>query len=397
MALADTGRAIGAVTQLLQGRLLGSLGALINDVTVGRPEPPQGSSNNPRLNLFLYEIQFDGQLKNLSLDEGQPAPLWLVLRYLLTAFDEQGESDSRDAHELLGQGIRALNDLNFFSLNGLPADTIAALEDNPDMLKLSFEESSSDLLSKLMQGSDEKYRCSVGFQVRPVMITSGEPPAYFLLVGINYQTGSIVGERGIQIPVLPSMGPSITTLSPSRFEVGSSLTVRGTDLHLTGLSVMLGPAELAVTAQQPDRLICTVSAQLAGSALLSAGSYPVAVAQTLPTGRRRMSNLLIGGLLPRLDSAVPSLPNPQPGVAWTVDLTGILLGTAEDDVFVGLYQNGRVVRLFDQFIRPVGPPPQTQMQLRIMPEHAVPPGTYRVILRVNGQQAVSSPEVVLAP
>src|SRR4051812_46810770 len=102
MALADTGRAIGAVTQLLQNRLLAGLGSLVGDVTVGRPEPRPGMAiTNPPLNLFLYEVRFDGHLRNQPLDEGQPPPLWLVLHYLLTAFDEQGESDSPDAHALL--------------------------------------------------------------------------------------------------------------------------------------------------------------------------------------------------------------------------------------------------------------------------------------------------------
>src|SRR5882724_9723375 len=147
MPLAETGRAIGAVTQLLHERLLANLvDTGIAEGSYGRPEPPVNNVNNPRLNLFLYEIHFDEHLKNVSLDEGQPAPLWLVLRYLLTAFDESGESDTAEAHEFLGQGIRVLHDLNFFSLKvpSLAATIIEALEDNPDMLKLSFDEASSD-------------------------------------------------------------------------------------------------------------------------------------------------------------------------------------------------------------------------------------------------------------
>jgi hypothetical protein len=403
MALTESGRAIGAVTQLLHDRLLANLlGAGIADISVGRPEPPT-NTNNPRLNLFLYEIHFDEYLKNVSLDAGQPDPLWLVLRYLLTAFDEDGESDSAEAHEILGQGIRVLHDLNFFSLTapGLSATLLEALEDNPDMLKLSFEEASSDLLSKLMQGSEERYRCSVSFQVRPVMIASGEPPAQSLLVGINYQTNTVIGEQGIQAAVLPSLGPVLTALSPAKFGVGAQVTITGTDLHLSGLTVRLGAVELPVIAQQPDRLTYTVSQTLASGNLLSAGSHPVTVVQTLPSGRRRTSNVLVGGLLPRLDTAVPAAVAPSPAdpalVVGNIDMTGILLGTTTDDVFVALYREGRVVRGFDTFVYPPGPMTQTQMQLQITAETAMPPGTYRVILRVNGQQAVNSPAVVLVP
>src|SRR5437016_3668007 len=74
MTFADSGRAIGAVTQLLHDRLLvGPLG--LADVTVGRPEPPAGGAAAPRLNLFLYEVHFDGFMRNHALDEGQPGGL----------------------------------------------------------------------------------------------------------------------------------------------------------------------------------------------------------------------------------------------------------------------------------------------------------------------------------
>jgi hypothetical protein len=109
----------------------------------------------------------------------------------------------------------------------------------------------------------------------------------------------------------------------------------------------------------------------------------------------------VGGLLPRLDTAVPSGVVPSPAdatrVVGDIDLTGILLGTPTDDVFVGLYRAGRVVRAFDTFVYPPGPMTQTQMRLQITEATAVLPGPYRVILRVNGQQALNSPEVDLVP
>jgi hypothetical protein len=397
MALGDTGGAIGAVTQLLHDRLLASAAAPVVNISVGRPEPGTDSPANPRLNIFLYEIQFDGHLRNLPLDEGQPAPLWLVLRYLLTAYDGDGDSDTVIAHQILGDGMRILQDLNFFSLAGLPAATIAALDDNPDKLKLTFESSDSDLLSKLMQGADEKYRCSVGFQVRPVMIASREPADYALLVGVDYQADAVIGEAGIQLPVLPSLGPSLTSLTPPSAEVGDSLTLTGADLHLSDLVIQFGPVELPITTQRTNRITCELIAALADGTAISAGNHPVTVAQALPSGRRRHSNMLVGGLKPRLDTAVPgALALTAEGwITGTIELTGSLLGTDQDDVFVALYRDGAVVRTFDVFVRPVAPPPQIQMQLQITAGAQVPPGAYRVILRVNGQQARTSPEILL--
>jgi len=391
MALADTGKAIGAVTDAISDRLKFSTGL---QVSVGRPEPDPSVAGK-RLNLFLYEAQFDGSLKNVPLDEGQRPPLWLVLKYLMTAFDDVKNSDSIQAYEYLGQGIRALQELSLFPLiPGLPAPLLKALTDNPEDLKITFDETTSELISKVMQGTDEKYRLSIGFQVRPVMIATGEPSSYSLLVGVDYVTPPlprIIGEEGIRIPVLPSLGPRITEISPASFELGSTVKIKGTDLHLTGLSVMLGSVELPVTSQRPDELKFKVDGTIVTGAVISAASHPVAVVQTLPTGRRRSSNLLIGNLLPTLSTAttVPAAPP----VTANIDLTGLLLGTNDDDVFLALYKDGETIKVFDVFTDIPPPPlvpPQTRKRLAL-PTGAVPAGNYLVILRVNGQQARQSP------
>src|SRR3990167_4936273 len=403
MALVDTGDAIGRVTQLLVERLNNKTGL---DISVGRPEPSTNGATCARLNLFLYEAQFDPSLKNVSLDEGQPAPLWLILKYLITAFDNDGNSDTVGAYVNLGLWIRSLQDLNFLSLmSTINPDILNALQDNPEPLKITFDEMPLDILSKLMQGSDEKYRFSLGFQIRPVMIATGEPPSYSLLVGVDYTASppALIGEEGIQLPVIPSMGTMITEISPSKFEVNSTLTILGNDLNLSGLSVMLGSAELAVTAQQPNKLQCVVNGAIAGGTVISAGSHPISVVQTLPTGRKRSSNLLVGNLLPTLISAnTNSLANNADSTVFgNIDMTGVLMGTLSDDVFLALYKDGETVKVFDAFdVTPSPPAPplspaQTQIRFEITSDKAVPPGVYRIILRINGQQAKNSPEVEL--
>ena len=117
MALADSGRAIGAVTRLLQDHLI----RRGFEVSVGKPEAAATSNTNAKLNLFLYETGFDSGLKNVRLRPNEPEPLWLVLKYLLTAFDGDENSDSARAHELLGRGIAALHELNFLALDALVA------------------------------------------------------------------------------------------------------------------------------------------------------------------------------------------------------------------------------------------------------------------------------------
>ena len=176
----------------------------------------------------------------------------------------------------------------------------------------------------------------------------------------------------------------------------------GTGLDAPLLSVRFGPITLAATAQSNTMLRCAVSGMAAAGAVISAGDYAVTVVQMLPAGRPRKSNLLIGSLLPVLGGAAASgltrvhPANPASPVYGNIDLTGVLLGTTGDDVTVALYRLGAAAGYFDTFVHtsPLGAP-QTQMSLIMTAAQAVLPGTYRVILRVNGQQAKKSPEVTL--
>src|SRR5262249_41609333 len=180
MSLADSGMAIGAVTRLLQDHLLRRSFV----VSIGKPEDAADTDTAaPKLNLFLYETTFDAQLRNVQLRDGEPPPLWLVLKYLLTAFDGDKGSDTPGAHDLLGRGMAALHELNFLRLDpSVDSNVRLALENNPEPLKLTFDETNHDLLAKIMQGTDERYRLSVAFQLRPVMIVPASLPRSSLLV-----------------------------------------------------------------------------------------------------------------------------------------------------------------------------------------------------------------------
>ncbi len=415
MAFADTGKAIGKVSEHLQDllpKIILQRSARDFIVTVGRPGKITASGNG-RLNLFLYEALFDPSLKNVSLEEGKPAPLWLVLKYIMTAFDDESESDTMKAHEILGEGIRALQEMSLTQLSESLSD---AQKDNPELLKITFDEIPADLLSKLMQGPDDKYRFSIGFQVRPIMIVTGELPSYPLLVGVDY-TQSPVKERedkemGVHIPVLSSFGPEITGLSPMRFEPGDTVTIFGSDLHLAGIStVRLGPSEFTVSAQRPEKLEFIVDDGAIDPAKISAGGHAVCVQQILPDGRRRSSNLLIGELLPVLSEAEVDANSLKPAtdpadpvdnspnvITGDITLTGELMGTAKDDVIVAFYSNGATYGIVEVIKTNDFSPfsdAQDKLSVRIEDKHRIPQGIYRVILRVNGCQARISPEVKL--
>lgn len=421
MSLAETSKAIGAVTDTLKLRI--SDLSNIPDINVGSPEV--SDALNVHLNLFLYEIDFDPHLKNTSLNEGEKPPVWMVLKYMLTAFSAKGVSDTVAAHEALGAAIRAINTNDLLNSALFTPTNTKALAPNPSKLHVTFDESPADLLAKLMQGSDEKYRLSICFEVRPVMIAPAEPGDYSLLVGVDYTSPPNLADPYVGIEVIPSMGSVLERIFAIRkdingneietgagFEVGEDVIITGTDLHLTGLSVMLGAVELPVTMQQPDRLKFKIDPAIIAASGISAGSYPVTVVQTLPaTGKKRKSNMVIGNLVPTISTAVPATPPPLPPVANTVtiiaavppipkqafariDLTGVLLGTDKDDVILAFYRNGSVVKMVDVFAFPAAPA-QTKLQLAMVATDALSAGDYNMILIVNGQQAPQSPLVHL--
>lgn len=382
MALQDTEKAIGMVTKMLVSQLNTKTG---QNVDVGHPGP---ITTGPKLNLFLYEAHFDPHLKNTSLDDGQPTPVWLVLKYLLTAFDAGGKSDSSEAHTSLGQGIRALQGLSLMPLTA-DADVVAALKDNPEMLKVTFEDTTSELLSKLMGGPNDEYKFSVGFQVRPVMIASTDRPDYQLLVGIDYEVEPIkaIGDEGIGLFVLPSMGPQLTAVKPSRFEVTETIKIEGTDFLGSDLTAYIGEAALTIEGQKTDKMMCKVNGTIAAGGSISAGNHPITVRQQLSATRYRVSNLIPVNLLPTLDSASHVAGNPA-----QVKLQGTLLGTDKDDIAVALYRGGESVILIDTFTCSSD---QKTLTFNVPAGGEVTSGTYLVILRVNGQQALKSPKADL--
>jgi hypothetical protein len=228
-------------------------------------------------------------------------------------------------------------------------------------------------------------------------MATAELSSYSLLVGVDYVNNTIIGAKGIQIPVLPSMGPKIDAIAPLKIAPPlpavfpdppqpSILTIRGNNLALSNLTVRLGPVELPIVAKSLDTLKCELNGNISDGTVISAGSHPVCVVESLPNGKARSSNLLVASLLPVITGTTFSGGN-------LLNLEGFLLGKASDDVFVALYQNGKTVRVFDKFVE-IGPDIPAQTQLRVEITDPLP-GIYRVILRVNGQQAQNSPEVVI--
>ncbi len=89
------------------------------------------------------------------------------------------------------------------------------------------------------------------------------------------------------------------------------------------------------------------------------------------------------------------VPGLVPKVAGNIVMMGTLLGRAEDDIFVALYRDGQIVKVYDAPFTFAADQSSLTLQLPNSQSAAVLPGRYRVILRINGQQAKNSPQVDL--
>jgi len=370
MPLASTRQAIGAVAELLRSELTTRTSAVTVDV--GRPEAAAGNAG-PKFNLFLYQVNFDGSLRNHPLDRGQPPPLWLVARFLLTAFDATGESDTSDALRLLGEGMIALQELNFLEPATPP------LVDNPEPLKVTFDQADAELLSKIMQGQNERYRMSVAFQVRPVMLAFTSPASQAPLV----LTVGPPGQEGVV--VLPSLGPMVYSVKPEKFEVGQQLTITGRDLSSDLVEVTFDDAGVAPDDVRQDQALVTVPATL------SAKAYLIRVTYVLPASHRFASNPVLGHLLPTVTAA--NIPAPLgvsgPNRFGTLQLSGSRLGGPTDTIFVSFFGGSGVALT----IEATGTAPQTTLSVTVPADRAILAGAYLILVRVNGEQALNAPQV----
>jgi len=112
--------------------------------------------------------------------------------------------------------------------------------------------------------------------------------------------------------------------------VDEEVTIRGTDLNQQNLSVMLGPVELPVTMQAPDKLKFKIDKMLIAAVPPRRALSITVMSKLSGTGKKRVSNAVIGNLVPTSSGGysgpVSIIPGPLPRAFATINLNGLLLG-----------------------------------------------------------------------
>ena len=244
--------------------LFGVLGNI--EVSALPPDRIDLTTETSRLNLFMYQARPNPGWSNTDLPSHDSTdrrlrnpPLSLDLSYLLSAYG------ARNFHGeiLLGYGALVLHQTRVltrdavkavFAGGALPADlallATSGLDGQEEIVSLSMESLSIDDMSRLWQVFGEKYRPSVAFQAR-VLLLRGEDQA--AASGPPVQRARLTVTTSIN-PVIDSIEPAMVTAAPN-----AAIILVGTGLLTSDAVAQFGSGESAVPAAGSTPLQVTVA------------------------------------------------------------------------------------------------------------------------------------------
>ena len=309
-------RAIEAVTQTLRWLIGTGLGRHHHTAVHGAqvvtmpPDQAQNNGNEVQLNLFLYQAEVDGALRNqqppmlVPGETGEP-PLPLVLHYLLTPYVRNG--DDITAHQLLGLALQTLND-NAVLTRAQLAD-IAPYSDVSKQLEririswLPLEE--KDIYS-LWSIFSSPYRLTVAFEVRAVLIDSKRAPRTQLpVLTRGAKDRGPTANASVASP-FPELAAALAPGNQPSALIGDAVTVHGANLAAPGVRVLLDhplltdPIAVTPTSSTSTEVVFTVPDTVpAGAATVAVGLTATGLPETL-------TNAVSLPIAPKITSPMPA-------------------------------------------------------------------------------------------
>jgi len=388
MTFNDTYNAIAAITAIIHEKLSPPL-----NIQVGAPRQNQSK----KLYLLLYETEFDSHLKNYSYDadpkfkhssirEKEPPLVWLILKYLLIAYDDDKPTDTNyKAYGDMGLAISKLNDIHFLDVpkkNWIKN----ALSPCLDRLKITFDPAPYELLSKILGDVTSKYQFCISFQVRPVMIASIEEPSTPYRVGIDSQ-GSVRDDGGIFIS--SSLEESLDLKFENDdidieikeikvFEDQDDQSVQESKYNLNDIEATLGNVKLAIKRNSEFKLLCTAKLYVNDACQFTANAHIMKITHKKKPIYSRTINLK------------PYITNVSKR-GKNLIISGTLLGRPEDRVMVEFYYKKGKFKKCILIVADFKPNDfdDSQIELKINEAHIkdLIPGRYQIIARINNQKS----------
>jgi hypothetical protein len=370
-------RAIEAVTETLRtivdAGVKSVAGAGAHAITL--PPHEVTASNDLRINVFLYQAEIDGALRNTDPisavpgERGQPS-LPLILHYLITPYAPN--ADDIQAHRLLGGALQALHSHPELT----PADLADAapysdISRQVESVRVCWQPLEEKDIYSLWSTFQAPYRVSTAFELRVVLIdavTAGQAALPVLRRGSDGRgpvVSATVGYPEIAAVLPPRGQPSALT--------GDQVRLAGTELGAPAVTVLLNHPRLAGPLRFPPDTVTGTEVAFTVPAAMPAGLGTVALALSAPATGEQVSNEAAIAVGPRITSPLPAT------VAAASHPPATLTLTCRPDVRAGQH----AVLLVGG--TPVAAPPVTadtsSLTFTVGP---LPAGPYPLRLRVDG-------------
>lgn len=315
-------RCIEALTETLRSIVdTGAAAVLPGSRAITLPPHDVAPSQDPRVNVFLYQAEIDGALRNTDPvnttpgQYGHPA-LPLVLHYLITPY--AADADDVVAHRLLGGALQALHSHPLLTATDL-ADVApySDVHQQVESVRIVWQPLNDKDIYSLWSIFQAPYRISVAFEVRVVLIDSlstGTAPLPVLRRGAAGR-GPVVG-ASVGYPELVGF---TAPLGQQAARSGEIVTLHGSTLGATTVTVLFTHPVLA------EPLLITPDSATGNTVTFTvppdipAGYGTVALDLQSP-GTEQLSNDLPFAVSPQITSALPATVAAA-GAAATLTLT----------------------------------------------------------------------------
>lgn len=250
-------KGIRAVSSTLKNLLAAEMENQPVNITLLPPDVPPADTSSRRINLYLYLVTENGNLKNQEIPgHGHPGtyglpPLSLNLHYLMTAFDsETGDDRDLKAQEVLGDGMRVMHD--FPIITGGSSFAAPELQNEFESVRISLQPASLEEFAKIWTAlPSANFRCSVAYQVTVVQIESRQPrrlaaPVQKRRLLMSVETRPQI-ESVYRTPLVPG-----DPIGDARASVGQLITITGSGFQAAKTWVRIGGLEPIGVKPQPN-------------------------------------------------------------------------------------------------------------------------------------------------
>jgi hypothetical protein len=302
-------RAIEAVTETLRG----IVDAGVKRVTAGARAitlPPHEitASQEPQVNVFLYQAEIDGALRNTDPvnvapgESAQPA-LPLILHYLITPYAPN--ADDIQAHRLLGAALQAVHSHPVLTPTDLAdAAPFSDISHQVESVRICWQPLDDKDIYSLWSIFQAPYRISTAFELRVVLIDSTVTGSAPLPVTKRGSTGrGPVVNASVGYPEITSV---IAPLGQPSALPGEQVSLLGAGLSATTVTVLLShpvlaqPISIAPNRATGNEVTFTVPATA------PAGFGTVALSLSTPGTSDLLSNDVPFGVSPKITSPLPA-------------------------------------------------------------------------------------------